>query len=89
MKSAIISQESNYEEDFVFEYVEGDGENFDYGINMTQCAACKFYKRQNAEELTPFVCQTDYLFSKHFGYNLIRTQTVAAGHDYCDFRWKK
>ncbi len=89
MKSAKKSQQSNYDEDFVFEYVEGDGENFDYGINMTQCVACKFYKRQNAEELTPFVCKTDYLFSKHFGYNLIRTQTIAEGHMFCDFRFKQ
>ncbi len=88
MKSAKISQESNYEEDFKFEYVEGDGVNFDYGINMIQCAACKFYKGQKAEEFTPYVCKTDYLYSRHFGYDLIRTKTIAEDHEFCDFRFR-
>ena len=89
MRSAIISGESNLEEDFKFDYVEGDGINFDYGINMTRCAGCKFYARKGADEFIKYICQTDYLYSKHFGYELIRTKTIAEGNDHCDFRFRQ
>ena len=83
------SQKHQFPEDFVFTYVEGDGENFNYGIDMTECAMCKFYTRMDAEEFLPYICKTDYIFSENFGYELIRTQTLAEGHDRCDFRFKK
>jgi hypothetical protein len=50
---------------------------------------CKFYKRQNAEEFLPNICKTDYLFSKYFGYEQIRTKTIAGGEEHCDFGFKK
>ncbi|PLX17597.1 MAG: hypothetical protein C0597_06950 [Marinilabiliales bacterium] len=89
MSSAITSHVINYSEDFQFDYIVGDGNHFEYGYNMTQCPACAFYKRQNAEEFTPYVCRTGELFSKHYGYKLIRTQTLANGYKYCDFRFKQ
>jgi len=89
IRSAKESQKHQYPEDFVFTYVEGDGGNFDYGIDMTECAMCKFYTRMDAIEFLPYICKTDYIFSEHFGYTFIRTKTLAQGHDRCDFRFKK
>ena len=88
-KSAEISQKRQFPEDFVFQYVEGDGKDYDYGLDMTECVMCKFYARQDAEDFLPFICQTDYVFSESFGYQLIRTKTIAQGDDFCDFRFKK
>ncbi len=88
-QSAELSKESNYPEDFVFDYVEGNGKKYDYGMNIVRCALCKFLARKNAHELLPFICKTDFLFSKHFGYELSRTKTIAGGDDMCDFRFKK
>lgn len=89
IESAKLSQKHQYPEDFVFTYVEGNGKDFDYGIDMTECAMCKFYARMGAEEFLPYICNTDYIFSEYFGYELIRTQTLAQGHEKCDFRFKK
>ena len=89
MKSAEISQERQFPEDFVFKYVEGNGTDFDYGLDMTECVMSKFYSRQHAEDFLPYICETDYVFSEVFGYELIRTKTIAQGDDLCDFRFKK
>ena len=89
MKSAGISQERQFPEDFVFKYVEGNGTDFDYGLDMTECVMCKFYSRQSAEDFLPYICKTDYVFNELFGYELIRTKTIAQGDDLCDFRFKK
>jgi hypothetical protein len=55
MKSAEISQERQFTDDFVFQYVAGTGTGFDYGLDMTECVMCKFYSRQNAEDFLPHI----------------------------------
>jgi hypothetical protein len=41
-KRAAESQERRYAEDYVFAFVDGDGETFDYGVDYIECATCKF-----------------------------------------------
>jgi len=54
---AEMSQQRAYSIDFVYTYVEGNGKEFDYGVDMTECAIQKFYRYQGAEELVPlFMC---------------------------------
>ncbi len=48
------SQRREYERDFVYEFVEGDGDTFDYGYNFIECATQKFYVAQHAKEFLPF-----------------------------------
>ncbi len=82
--------EKNYSENWNMEFVEGDGEEFDWGMNYTDCAVHKFYKKHGGEELLPYVCMSDYaLFHGLKNVEFVRTQTLSGGASYCDFRFKK
>jgi hypothetical protein len=81
------SQRREYELDFVYEFVEGDGEAFDYGYNFIECATQKFYIAQGADEFLPFYCFLDFPKSKLYGLGLFRTCTLAESCGVCDFRF--
>jgi len=70
-------------------FVEGDGETFDYGLDVTECGICKFYHAQGADELAPYMCLSDYVVSRAFGRGLVRYKTIAEGAEVCDFRYKQ
>ena len=83
------SQKREFSGGYVFTFVEGEGEEFDYGLDFTECATCKFYDVQGESDFTPLSCAADYLKSKAFGWGLTRTMTLAEGYEKCDFRHKK
>jgi hypothetical protein len=85
---AAESQERRYRGDWVFTFVEGDGQEFDYGLDFTECGICKYYHAQGADELTPYLCLMDGVVSKAFGLGLVRHKTLAEGAAICDFRYK-
>jgi hypothetical protein len=78
------SEERRYSEDYVYKFVIGDGEDFDYGYDFLECAALKFYRAQGANEFTPFYCFLDYPKST---MGLSRTMTLAEGHAKCNHRF--
>jgi len=86
---AIKSQQHTYPGNFVATYVEGDGREFDYGIDYTECANCIFLRAENAFELAPYVCATDKPISELLGWGLTRPKTIAEGFPTCGFRFKK
>jgi hypothetical protein len=88
-KLATESQKRKYPESFVMTYVKGNGQDFDYGVDYTECAICKFLSAQNALELAPYMCDTDKNGSEMLGWGLSRTMTLAKGGEKCDFRFKK
>lgn len=88
-KRAIESHERKYADDYVYNFVPGDGRTFDYGVDYIECASCKFLAKQNAPELTPYLCPVDLLYSEALGWGLTRTRTLAEGAEKCDFRFKK
>lgn len=88
-RAAERSQLREYPGDWVFEVVEGDGVNFDFGLDVHECGVLKFLKSQNAEELGPYMCLMDYSFAKAKDSGLKRTITLTEGDEKCDFRWKK
>jgi hypothetical protein len=88
-RRAVQSQKRKYPGDFVFQYIEGDGQTFDYGIDFIECANCKFLREQGMDELAPYVCAGDKHASELLGWGLMRTMTLADGHEKCDFRFKK
>jgi hypothetical protein len=88
-KRAIESHQRKYPDDYVFNFVEGDGQTFDYGVDYLECASCKFLAKQGAPELAPYLCPVDILYSKSLGWGLTRTMTLAEGAERCDFRFKK
>lgn len=88
-KLAAKKQERRYPGDWVFSFVEGVPGEFDWGIDYTECAVLKLYKKLGSEELVPYICVFDFILSKLQNTGLQRTKTLAKGGDCCDFRFKK
>lgn len=82
------SQMRQFQYDFVFDVIDGDGREFDLGVNYTECGICKYLRSQNALELAPHMCSVDFAVSSAMGLNLKRSKTLANGDDLCDFRFK-
>jgi hypothetical protein len=58
-------------------------------MNYTECGVVKFLRSQEADELAPYLCLTDYALFGALGIGLKRTMTLAEGGVRCDFRFKK
>jgi len=69
-------------------YLEGNGEEFDYGCNYRECAVLKFYQEMGTEKYLPYVCVTELTLSNLFRTGLHRTQILYLGGEYCDFWYK-
>jgi hypothetical protein len=90
LKEAIANtQERRYPGDWVATFIESDGEEFDYGLDISECGICKFYHAQGADDLAPYLCLSDYVVSHAFDRGLVRYKTLAEGAEVCDFRYKK
>ena len=87
-QAAAVSQNRKYPEDFVLSFAKGDGENFDYGLDITECGICKLYAAQGAERLSRYMFLSDYVISKAFNRGLVRYNTIEEGAKKCDFRFK-
>jgi hypothetical protein len=87
--AAAESQKRLYPANWVFTFVEGDGEDFDWGIDYVECGIVKFYHAQGADELTPYLCLADFPMSEALGMGLNQTTTIAEGHEKCNFRFKR
>ena len=83
------SHQRQYPGDYVYNFIEGDGKTFDYGVDYLECASCKFLAQQGAAEIAPYLCPVDILYSQALGWGLMRTMTLAEGAEKCDFRFKK
>ncbi len=58
-------------------------------FDVTLCPMADYFKDQGVPELTQYVmCNQDYCQAHEYGVNLVRTQTIADGAEYCDFRWR-
>lgn len=58
-------------------------------FDVTLCPLADYFKDQGVPELTPHAaCNLDYGAARAFGVDLVRSQTIADGAAYCDFRWK-
>lgn len=88
-KSARRSQNREYPGDWIHEFIEGDGEPFDFGVDFVECGIVKFFHAQGADELTPYLCNLDYVMFGAMGVGLRRTMTLAWGCEKCDFRYVK
>lgn len=88
-RKAQTSQQRRYPGEFVYEVVEPQGAEFEWGVNYLECGVVKFFQAQNAEPLTPYMCVLDYLLFPSIGIDLQRTQTIAQGCAHCDFRFRR
>jgi len=83
------SQERRYSGNWVWEFVEGDGVEFDYGRDFLECGTQKLYHAHEAEEFLPYYCYLDFVTHRTIGWGFTRTKTLAEGDERCDFRNKK
>ena len=86
---AARSQERRYPDDYVYAFVAGDGEAFDYGYDFSECAAQKFYRAQGAEEFLPYYCFLDFAWSRVLGLGLSRSMALSEGCALCNHRFKR
>ncbi len=75
--------------DFEVEYLIGEGDDFDLGVNYLQCGNHGLVLKHGGDEFAPYVCMSDIALSDAMGWGLTRTQTLADGCHHCDFRFKK
>lgn len=87
-RKALETQKYQYPGNFVYEVVEGDGQNFEWGVNYLECGVVKFFHNQQADEFTPYMCVIDFLMFPAMGVQLHRQGTIANGCTHCDFRFK-
>jgi hypothetical protein len=85
-RMAARSQQRRYPDDWVVDFVDGAGQPFDFGLDVTECAIVKFLHVQGADELAPWMCAPDYVLFQGSGVGMTRTKTLAWGCDRCDFR---
>ena len=89
MHSVPEGAQSHFKVTVVSERFDGDGETFDFGIDHTECGNVKYLNAQDADELTPYICDLEYVTIKAMGFGVQRTKTLAWGCDRCDFRFSK
>lgn len=83
------SLERRYPLDFVYTFVEWDGETYDYGYDFIECASDKFYRVQGAARFLPYYCFLDFPKGERDGLGLTRTEMLSSGCSRCNFRFRE
>ncbi|MHA2083584.1 MAG: L-2-amino-thiazoline-4-carboxylic acid hydrolase [Candidatus Thorarchaeota archaeon] len=83
------SQSREFPKNWVGEFVEGNGSDFEYGFDFLECGFLKLARESGCEEIAPYVCLSDYARMRGIGVGFRRTQTLAMGHFRCDFRFSR
>ncbi len=83
------TQQREHPGNWVTIFVEGDGKEFDWGYDYTECGVVKYLRSLGMGDLAPYVCVTDFPRSRALDTGLERTTTLAEGYARCDFRYKK
>ena len=85
-KQAHESHQRFFPDGWVWTYKRGDGKDFDFGYDVIECGLYKFFQKEKAIELLPYLCQTEFLKSEALGTGLTRMTTLAEGQTVCNFR---
>jgi hypothetical protein len=87
-EQAAESHKRTYAGDFVYDYVEpGPGDRFEFGVNYRSCGFCQFAARHGDAGILKHICGLDFAAYDLRGIHLERTQTLAGGAPYCNFRF--
>ena len=76
------SHGSPFEMDWEFTYEPGENEFY---LTYTRCGICRLAEREHMEAYLPCMCRMDFPKYELIGGKLIRTKTLAAGDDCCNF----
>jgi hypothetical protein len=87
-RQANKSQELRYPDDWVFTVVEGDGEDFDWILEYSECAVVKFWEKQGANDLMPYCSFGDIAMSRALGLGM-ECATLGEGSDTCVAKLKR
>ena len=86
---AAWTQKRQHPANWVARFLRGDGRDFDYGYDYSECALVKYFRAQEASPVAPYVCINDFTRSRAYGTGLARRGTLAMGYPLCGFRYKK
>ncbi len=84
VKGSERSKKREYPMDWVFDF-SYDLSVPEYYVTHRECGVCKIGQQENLMFLTPHMCVMDYPTIEYKGGKLIRTKTLGAGDDCCDF----
>ena len=86
---SLWSQFRTYPEDYIYRFRKGNGVDFDWGMDYTQCSNVILYEKYDALDLLlPLVCTMDDLAGSAMRTGYRRTMQLATGDPMCDLRWK-
>ena len=86
-EAALYTQTNPYPYGWQMTFLEGDGSDYDWGVDYTTCGVCRLYNEQGASEFLPYVCFLDLPAYRAHGLGLVRTTSLAQGGEKCDFRF--
>ena len=66
----------------------GETNGLGYGFDIVECGIVNLFRRHDASEYVPILCEVDRLTSTMAGLELLRSGTIATGASKCDFRFK-
>ena len=78
-----------YPDDWVMDYMEGDGKTFEWGWDIQECGVQKAYKKLGDEKYLPLICLGDYYEAEGLGFGFSRTKTLGFGAPLCTHRFVK
>ena len=84
VRGAERSKKRAYPMDWVFDF-SYDLSVPEYDVTHRECGVCKIGQQENLTFLTPHMCVMDYPTIEYKGGKLLRTKTLGAGGDCCDF----
>lgn len=85
---SIQSHLKKYRNDWVVDIIEGGPQDdFVLGYDYHTCGICNLCRDEGCFELAKYLCRMDYVLADMMGMKLTRTQTIAEGGKYCDFRY--
>ena len=92
-KLATESRKRENAGDFVYTFLEAgvdeQGEPFEFGLNYHECGFCKLCAKTGDIDVLPMICAMDEESYALRGVRLKRTQTLASGARYCNFRYSR
>ena len=84
VRGSARSKERKYPMDWVFDF-SYDLSVPEYYVTHRECGVCKIAQREGLMFLMPHMCVMDYPTIEYKGGKLLRTKTLGAGDDCCDF----
>lgn len=78
-----------YPDDWVMDFVQGDGETFEWGWNIYECGVQKAYKKLGGEKYLPLICLGDFYEAEGLGFGFTRTETLGFGAEKCTHRFTR